>query len=891
MKQSLLLLSGILCSYILHAQNLLNADFNNGVPATWTIQDGGTTTDTWFGTTGGYNGNYLDGTEFVFVDSDAAGNNNDTLSEGLVTPSINTAGSQALYLEFDHFYNMYTTADTGYLEVFDGAQWVTLLQYFDQDFGGWNAPEHVVVNLTPYANANLRVRWRYEDYGTWAWYWAVDNVEIYQLLPEDAGIISVLAPVSACQFLTNEQVVVEVHNFGLDTIFSTDVNYTLNGGPTTTETINQTIAPGDTLLYTFTQTANLQSPGPHTINAWTTLANDGDPSNDALIKVVDNAHLSTFPYAIDFETGQGGWTSSGANNSWQFGTPNAGFIQDAASGQNAWVTNLTGNHNNNELAFLTSPCFDFSGLAADPTLQFSLMYEIEVNYDNAWVEVSTDGGQNFTKVGTAGTGLEWYNDVNDDAWEGTSGNAGEWVVAEQLLAGTAGESSVQIRFVFESDFSVINEGIGIDDIEITPPPANDLGVITLISPTDGCGDGSSEVVTIQIYNYGSSAQNGFEVVYQIDGGVPVYEQVNTTLNFMDTLTYSFTNLANMGGAGNHTVTVATNLFGDQNNINNALYNVPVTNSGPTPWSQAISDSLPISFSNPEGLSSPQIFCGMPEELGPCFFIESLTIDSLHHPVMGEVSIYLISPDGDTLNVSSNNGAIGTGYYNVIFSDTSSNDITASFSGINPGIYYPEDPAGFGLFDGQNPNGQWTLWIDDNLPLEDGTLYEWSLNFAAAPALDLGADTLICDFDSLTFDGGSFDSYLWQDGSTTPQFVMDATQFPLGTEWIALTVTDSNGCEATDSLLVEIELCTGIEANAATSGMTLYPNPTQNQFWVKSAIAGPLHVEVVDLTGRLVLNPTMIENGGSIDLSDEVPGIYQVIVTQGNQRMVTRLVKL
>ncbi len=48
------------------------ADFNDGVPEGWEIIDGGETADTWFWTASDA-GSTLDGTPFMFVDSDAAG--------------------------------------------------------------------------------------------------------------------------------------------------------------------------------------------------------------------------------------------------------------------------------------------------------------------------------------------------------------------------------------------------------------------------------------------------------------------------------------------------------------------------------------------------------------------------------------------------------------------------------------------------------------------------------------------------------------------------------------------------------------------------------------------------------------------------------------------------
>ena len=53
------------------AQNINFANFNSGLPAGWTIQNGGTTTDTWYITPAtGFNNQSLNGSAFAFVNSE-----------------------------------------------------------------------------------------------------------------------------------------------------------------------------------------------------------------------------------------------------------------------------------------------------------------------------------------------------------------------------------------------------------------------------------------------------------------------------------------------------------------------------------------------------------------------------------------------------------------------------------------------------------------------------------------------------------------------------------------------------------------------------------------------------------------------------------------------------
>ncbi|MDD4372439.1 MAG: choice-of-anchor J domain-containing protein [Bacteroidales bacterium] len=154
--------------------------FDNGIPSSWTIVDGGTSTDTWYMETPAGNpqstGASLDGTPFAFVDSDEAGSGF-TLDELLISPVINASTSEELYVIFDQYYNFLTSGEYAKVDVFDGTDWVTVLNQV-ADAGAWNNPDHRVIDVTAYANENFQVRFHFFDNGGWTWYWAVDNVAI-----------------------------------------------------------------------------------------------------------------------------------------------------------------------------------------------------------------------------------------------------------------------------------------------------------------------------------------------------------------------------------------------------------------------------------------------------------------------------------------------------------------------------------------------------------------------------------------------------------------------------------------------------------------------------------------------------------------------------------------
>ena len=155
--------------------DLIDEDFDSGLPGNWSITDGGATADTWEIVDNYESTNTLDGTPFAFVDSDGAGEVD--MDETLTTPSVNVDGYTSLTLEFDHYFNAYQT-EIADVDVWNGDAWVNILRMTGTDVGSWTSPVHATYDITAYANHALQVRFHYYN-ANYEWYWAVDNVKIY----------------------------------------------------------------------------------------------------------------------------------------------------------------------------------------------------------------------------------------------------------------------------------------------------------------------------------------------------------------------------------------------------------------------------------------------------------------------------------------------------------------------------------------------------------------------------------------------------------------------------------------------------------------------------------------------------------------------------------------
>lgn len=293
----------------------------------------------------------------------------------------------------------------------------------------------------------------------------IDNFRLYTV-QNDVQLLAVVAPERyACGITGTLPLTVKLRNGVIQGQNNVTISYRLDNGAVVSEQV-ATIAGKQTMDYTFSQKLDLTAPGGHVIDVWLSATGDTYPKNDSILGYIvrNQPMISSFPYTEGFESGDGYWYGEGVNSSWAWGVPAKKGISKAANGQKAWVTNLTGNYNDNEASYLYSPCFDISSLP-NPMLNFNIVLDIEncdfVLCDAAFVDYTTDG-IDWKRLGGAGEGTNWYNDTNYLIW--TLEDKTAWMNAEIPLPKVTG--TLQLRVGLLSDIGTNKEGIGVDDVKI-----------------------------------------------------------------------------------------------------------------------------------------------------------------------------------------------------------------------------------------------------------------------------------------------------------------------------------------------------------------------------------------------------------------------------------------
>ena len=162
--------------------------FATGAPCNWvaTAAPGATWQAKAAYTGNGYTATTLNGTPFMMVDDDAAGGSASTPNSVLTTPTFPALGYDTLTMKFLSVFKGGSWGGKGYVEVWTPTNGVFGWQTIDSlsaDEGigaaatGWAAVSKTY-NVTAHQSNQFKARFRYDDKGNWAGWWAIDEFEL-----------------------------------------------------------------------------------------------------------------------------------------------------------------------------------------------------------------------------------------------------------------------------------------------------------------------------------------------------------------------------------------------------------------------------------------------------------------------------------------------------------------------------------------------------------------------------------------------------------------------------------------------------------------------------------------------------------------------------------------
>lgn len=704
------------------------------------------------------------------------------------------------------------------------------------------------------------------------------SLEAETLYQNDVGVTMLDAPTTACDLTAMEDITFSITNFGQQPHSLINFGYSLEDEEGSVNRPFDGVYTGiagfdSTVMTTFDVRADLAEPGEYTFKVWTQLAIDQDMENDTFeVTVTHQPVISEYPYEWDFEEWKGGWLidePASTNSSFDFGRPNSLGIPAAASGKAAWTTNLYGDYNANETSVLISPCFDFSQMSNDPYMSFALHYDGEECCDFAIAEISINDGRNWTKIGDGENGINWYNNNDENQWDGEGVGEG-WSRVQNRLFGAAGRDSVRIRYIFQSDGSNQGSGLGIDDIHIYEPYNVDAAVAIIDHQSYiECGLATDSVV-VAIENTGLDDITSFIVSYSLNGAPAVSETIMSTLSAEQRDTFVLSTSINTASDGAYNLVAWVAAPGDTYPENDTLFtDFNIQGQKPLPL---IEDFEGSDF--PQGWTSNNMDVGIDHgssssiyyarlsmtnptfvlsgpNVGPIGSMDKLVFD--YRIVDDATTATTLSPmDRITVQISEDCGVTYTTLQTIDqASHTSSTDMATNE--IDLSAYEGKDVKI--RFEGTRDQG--TYFVD----IDDISIIGCPTDLALAISQESTSDDNASDGSVTVLTGNGVGPYIyeWSNSVTT------ANNPNLGIGDYTVTVTDANGC--VDMITTALVSCVDLALTVNTTTETA---------------AGNDGTAMVSASAGTAPYTYMWETGVSTDMIyDLAMGTYLVTVTDAN----------
>jgi len=412
----------------------------------------------------------------------------------------------------------------------------------------WEHVEHDLCNLAGLPCVKLRIiGYAYygisgaTDYRNYN-YFAVDNIEIVDNV-DDVAVTAFIEPLQAqefCTFSGAQEITVTVKNPFCSNLVNVPIVCQITGQ--ITQTINGLVSINarSTLNYTFPTTVDMTALGTYNFTVYCDLPTDYNRLNDTIYQTINVLYplITTFPYYENFNSGSGYWVSTGANppanHGRKFVLGQLPYLNGPENMDDSYYVDVT-THGQYDLIWVESPVFDFTGLT-NPMLSFHVKYQLSSYYTQFHVEYSTNGGVNWTQLGTSAD-MDWYAGNTNWWYDNYSAPVDEWTYVEHKLCPLINQTCVKFRIVGYAYYGISGATdyrdrnyFAFDNICITDAPIDAEAIFI-----SGCY-GSEYSMDVQITNRNNSCVvppviTSLNITYSIDGGAPVTSTI-TGLNIL-----------------------------------------------------------------------------------------------------------------------------------------------------------------------------------------------------------------------------------------------------------------------------------------------------------------------------------------------------------------------
>lgn len=215
------------------------------------------------------------------------------------------------------------------------------------------------------------------------------------------------------------------------------------------------------------------------------------------------------------------------------------------------------------------------------------------------------------------------------------------------------------------------------------------------------------------------------------------------------------------------------------------------------------------------------------------------------------------------------------------------DLTATTDALNPSFQWTPN------FINQNSptitiNPQNTMNVSVTVTDQNGctTATGIQILILAAPTASASFESLPNNVVNFTNTSQNGTTYFWDfgDGSTSTDLNPSHIYLSEGT-WNVMLVSSNAGCSDTTYFSVNSSMAA---INSFENAFRLYPNPVQNELNL-DGVAGA-KVQILDLTGKILLTTNLINEKSQLDLRALSPGIYVVLIQDASKTVIQQIIK-
>ena len=117
---------------------------------------------------------------------------------------------------------------------------------------------------------------------------------------------------------------------------------------------------------------------------------------------------------------------------------------------------------------------------------------------------------------------------------------------------------------------------------------------------------------------------------------------------------------------------------------------------------------------------------------------------------------------------------------------------------------------------------------------------------------------------------------------------------IGTHDVIYTYTDINSCINSDTTIITVQLCTGVENIVNDFGILIYPNPSTGMFTIEkpNGLNKEIKVKLLDVTSKLIQSKVIpiSKQKIEIDITNYSKGVYYILLIVDDETFVKQMIK-